>query len=230
MIVTIHQPQYLPWLGYFDKAQRADIFIILDDVQFKKNDWQNRNRIRTSQGWQWLTLPVLHNHGQSILEVKINSTTNWRKAHFNALKMNYSKTPFFKTYIEFFESVYEREWELLVDINMCFIEQIIKWLGITTRIVKSSDYNIEGEKTERLINLCKECKATTYLSGADGQNYMDLDQFEQNNIQLEIQDYHHPVYPQYWTDGEKTNFISHMSVVDLLFNCGPDSFKILQGN
>ena len=182
MIVTIHQPQYLPWLGYFDKANNADVFILLDDVQFKKNDWQNRNRIRTSQGWQWLTVPVLHNHGQSILEVKINNATNWTKAHFNALQMNYSKTPYFSKHIDFFEDVYNREWNLLVDINMCLIEQIIKWLGITTRVVRSSEYDIEGVSTERLINLCKKCKATTYLAGADGKSYMDISQFEQNNI------------------------------------------------
>ena len=143
--------------------------------------------------------------------------------------MNYSKTPFFNEYMPFFESVYEREWDLLVDINMCFIDQLIKWLGITTHIVKSSDYNVEGESTERIINLCKECGATTYLAGADGKNYMDMDQFEQNNIQLEIQDYYHPVYTQHWTDRKNENFISHMSVIDLLFNCGSESLRIMRG-
>jgi len=229
MIVTIHQPQYLPWLGYFDKAHRADIFIILDNVQFKKNDWQNRNRIRTSQGWQWLTVPVLHNHGQSIIEVKINNTIKWRKAHCHAIKMNYSKAPFFNEYMGFFESVYNREWESLVDINIYFIEKIIEWLGIKTKIVKASDFQATEESTQRLVDLCKEFDATTYLSGPDGEKYMDINKFEDNNIHLKIQDFHHPVYSQLWTGGKNENFISHMSVIDLLFNYGSDSLRVLSG-
>jgi len=229
MIVTIHQPQYLPWLGYFNKAYQADIFIILDNVQFKKNDWQNRNRIRTSQGCQWLTVPVLHDHGQAINKVKLNNTTHWRKAHFNALLMNYGKAPFFKNYIDFFESMYNKEWEYLADINIGFIEQIIQWLRIETRIVKSSDYSVTEDSTQRLIDLCKQFDATTYISGSDGEKYMDIKKFEENDIRLEVQDYQHPVYPQLWTGGNNDNFISHMSVIDLLFNYGPDSLKYVKG-
>lgn len=229
MIVTIHQPQYLPWLGYFNKAYRADIFIILDNVQFTKNDWQNRNRIRTSQGWQWLTVPVLHDHGQAINEVKIDNKKNWRKAHYNALQMNYAKAPFFKDYIGFFESLYAREWDLLTDVNMAVIDQVIQWLGVETKVVKSSDYPSTDESTQRLIDLCKQFNASTYLSGADGGKYMDISKFEENGIQLEIQDFQHPVYPQLWTDGNNDNFISHMSVVDLLFNYGSESLELIKG-
>ncbi len=96
MIVSVHQPQYLPWLGYFDKIERSDIFVFLDNVQFKKNEWQNRNKIKTSEGWQWLSVPVIHKFMQKISEVKINNTVWWGKKHLNALVTNYSKAPFFK--------------------------------------------------------------------------------------------------------------------------------------
>ena len=111
LIVTIHQPQYLPWIGYFDKINQVDAFCFLDNVQFKKNEWQNRNRIKTAQGWQWLTVPVKHRFPQTIEEVEINDTVNWRRKHLQALATNYKKTPYFDEYIEFFEDVYSNEWE-----------------------------------------------------------------------------------------------------------------------
>jgi len=125
MIAGIHQPQYLPWLGYFDKIARSDIFILLDDVQFKKNDWQNRNKIHTPQGWQWLTVPVIHNFGQTIVETKIKNVSNWRQAHYKALVLNYSRAPFFNDYKDFFETLYEREWEYLADLNIYILEKLI---------------------------------------------------------------------------------------------------------
>jgi hypothetical protein len=172
-------------------------------------------------------VPVLHDHGQSILDVKIDNRTDWRKAHWNALQMNYGKAPFFGDFREYFEDTYAREWDRLVDINMHLIEQIIKWLGITTKIVRSSAYHVEEQGTERLVSLCRQCQATMYLAGADGKNYMDVDRFKESHIGLEVQDYRHPVYAQQWTQRKNENFISHMSVIDLLFNYGPESLKIL---
>ena len=139
MIATIHQPQYLPWLGYFDKVHRADVFVLLDTVQFKKNEWQNRNRICTPQGEQWLTVPVLHDFGQKINEVKVNNRENWTKAHLKALTLNYAKAPFFKDYIPLFEEAYTRRWERLVDINIYFIKQLIEVLGIQTKVIRASE-------------------------------------------------------------------------------------------
>src|SRR3989338_1301971 len=141
MIVTIHQPQYLPWLGYFNKADHADVFIILDDVQFKKNDWQNRNRIRTSQGWQWLTVPIFHDFGQKITEVRINNNDNWRETHLKAIILNYGRAPFFDDYIGIFEDAYARPWTYLVEINIYFIEKFIDLLGIRTKLVRASEYD-----------------------------------------------------------------------------------------
>ncbi|MCR4337180.1 MAG: WbqC family protein, partial [Candidatus Omnitrophica bacterium] len=226
MIATIHQPQYLPWLGYFDKAARADIFILLDDVQFKKNDWQNRNKIRTSQGWQWLTVPVIHDFGQTIMEVKINNQTDWRKAHFQAINLNYRKAPYFDQYIDFFRSVYEREWEYLVDLNIFLIEKFIEFLGIKTRIVRSSKYHLEEKSTQRLIRLCNLVNVDTYIAGAGGSAYANFGEFEESRIHVIVQEYQHPVYPQLWQNSEK-GFMSHLAAIDLLFNCGDRSLPVL---
>lgn len=227
MIVAVHQPQYLPWLGYFDKIRQADVFCYLDSVQYKKNDWQNRNRIKTSQGWQWLTVPVRFQFPEKICEVKINPMVNWRKKHLQALVTNYRRAPYFETYIEVYEQVYSEDWELVSELNIHFIERLIDALGLSQKpAVKSSQLDLREEPTDRLIDICKEVQADTYLAGQDGMKYMDLERFKENGIEVIIQDFKHPVYPQIFND-----FESHMSVVDLLFNCGPESLgKICEAN
>jgi hypothetical protein len=216
LIVAVHQPQYLPWLGYFDKIRRADIFCYLDSVQYKKNDWQNRNRIKTSQGWQWLTVPVRFQFPEKICDVKIIPMVNWRKKHLQALVTNYRRAPFFKQYIEVYEQIYSED-----------CERFKEALGLSQKpAITSSQLNLRKDPTDRLIDICKEVKADTYLAGQDGIKYMDLERFKENGIEVIIQDFKHPVYPQMFND-----FESHMSVVDLLFNCGPESLgKICEAN
>ncbi len=228
MIATIHQPQYLPWLGYFDKADRADIFILLDNVQFKKNDWQNRNRIRTSQGWQWLTVPIFHDFGQKITEVRINNNDNWREAHLKAIILNYGRAPFFDDYIGIFEDAYARPWTYLVDINIYFIEKFIDLLGIRTQLVRASAYDAADDSTQRLIDLCQAVGTDTYIAGVDGAKYMDFDKFKEHDIAVVTQDFVHPFYPQVWIKDPAKDFISHLSVIDLLFNCGGESLSVLR--
>lgn len=224
MIVSIHQPQYLPWLGYFDKIRRCDTFVFLDNVQFKKNEWQNRNRIKTEQKWQWLTVPVIHRFGQKICEVEINNTVRWGKKHLGALMTHYSKTPFFKEYIGFFEKTYTQDWQNLVDINIHVIEYLAEALGLSERtFVRASKYELREEPTERLVDICKQAGGNVYLSGKDGAGYLDSDKFEKENIQVIFQDYEHPRYPQLY--GE---FEPYMSAIDLLFNCGPESLSLLK--
>ena len=221
MIVAVHQPQYLPWLGYFDKIRRADIFCYLDNVQYKKNDWQNRNRIKTSRGWQWLTVPVRFQFPEKICEVKIDPTVKWRKKHLQALFTNYHRAPFFKQYIDVYEQIYSEDWESVSELNIESIERLKDALGLGQKpAIKASQLELPEDPTGRLIDICKEVKADTYLSGQDGIKYMDLDRFKENGIKVVIQDFKHPVYPQMFDE-----FQSLMSVVDLLFNCGPESLN-----
>ena len=226
MIVAVHQPQYLPWLGYFDKIRRADIFCYLDCVQYKKNDWQNRNRIKTSQGWQWLTVPVRFQFPEKICDVKIDQTVKWRKKHLQALMTNYRRAAFFEQYIDVFGQIYAADWDYLAGLNIHTIERLKAALGMDQKpAIQSSQLELREDPTDRLIDICKAVKADTYLSGQDGIKYMDLERFKENGLKVIIQDFEHPVYPQMFNE-----FESHMSVVDLLFNCGPESLNIIRNS
>lgn len=223
MIAAIHQPQYLPWIGYFDKLDHADVFVLLDNVQYKKNEWQNRNRIRTSQGWQWVTVPVLYKYPEKINAVKINNTVDWRRKHVNALVSNYSRAPFFKEYFGFFEEIFSLPWEYLAEINIHIIRYLNKILEINKEILLASQLSLREEPNERLIDICEHVHADAYLSGRDGAKYMDPEKFAQAKIQILFQDFHHPVYSQLYTI-----FEPYMSVIDLLFNQGPRSLEIIR--
>ena len=231
MIITIHQPQYMPWLGYFDKIRQADIFIILDNVQFKKNEWQNRNRIRTAQGWQWLTVPVLHDFGQLINEIAVNNKETWRRSHLKAIELNYRKAPFFDVYFHYFEKLYNAEFEKLVDINVRSVVLLMELLGIKTKVVLAREYEATEHTTLRLVDLCKHFQAESYLSGEGGEKYLDMSQFQSAGINVRIQKYKHPVYSQVWAGRDGGDFVPCLSVIDLLFNKGPESLSVLsEGN
>lgn len=225
MIAAIHQPQYLPWLGYFDKFDKADIFCYLDNVQYKKNDWQNRNRIKTADGWQWLTTPVIYQFPEKIYEVKINNTVNWKRKHLQALITNYKKAPYFDEYIEIFQQLYDNDWEQLSELNIELVERIRTALNLgSKKTVLASSLELAEDPTDRLIDICKLLGCDTYLAGVDGSRYMELSRFEKRRIKVIFQNFIHPVYPQLF--GE---FISNLSVVDLLFNLGPDSLGKIRG-
>lgn len=230
MICAIHQPQYMPWLGYFDKIDQADVFIFLDDVQFKKNEWQNRNKICTAQGSQWITVPVLHDFGQKILDVHIDNKRKWRHDHLRSITLNYSKAPFFSKYKDFITEVFESEWYSLSELNIFLVEGFVKFLGIETTIVRSSAYEVSQDTSERLIDLCKCVSADTYLAGADGPTYMDMDAFKENGITVMTQSFIHPRYPQIFAPEVGENFISHMCILDLLCNCGDASLSLIRSN
>jgi hypothetical protein len=215
MICAIHQPQYLPYLGFLDKIRGSDVFVFLDDCQFKKNEWQNRNRIRTKDGWQWLTIPVIHRFGQSVNEVMINNTVNWRHKHLQSLITNYGKAPYFKDCLDFFEKSYEKDWERLADINLHFITHLMRAFGIERKTIRSSELNIESEATMRLVEICKRVGADTYLSGPGGKAYLDEEKFRDVGIELVFQDFVHPEYEQQFQ-----GFVPSLSSVDFLFNCG----------
>ena len=223
MTVAIHQPQYMPYLGYFDKIARADHFVLLDHVQYKKNEFQNRNKIKTAQGWQWLTVPVRYKFPMRILDVSVDSDVPWRRKHPQALISNYGRAPFFAQYQPLFEALYAREWNMLSDLNRATIDLLIDVFGVTTPIHNARTWPLSDDPTGRLIDICKHLNADTYLSGAGGRDYLDQAQFERAGIHLSFHAYKHPVYSQQFV-----GFEPYMSAIDLLFNCGPESGRILR--
>ena len=224
MIVSVHKPQYLPWIGYFHKIAHSDVFVFLDNVQYKKREFQNRNKIRTKEGWLWLTVPVITKgrFTQNMKEVLIDNTSNWHKKHWQSIEMNYSKAKYFNEYKEFFKSLYEKEWDKLIDLNVFIIKYINELLNIKIPVYYESDLNIEGEKTTRIINICKKLNADTYLSGIGGKEYLIEEEFIKTGIKLIYQNFKHPVYTQVYP-----GFEPFMSIVDLLFNCGKESKNLL---
>lgn len=225
MRVGILQPGYLPWLGFFEQMHKSDVFVIYDDVQYDKESWRNRNRIKTANGVQWLTVPVYVKISEYplIYEVRIDNKENWRKKHLFSIKQNYSKARFYKDYIDVFEDAYAREWKFLIDIDMYFIMRLSECLGIEDKkIVRSSDIKVAGDRVGRLINICKFFNADTFYEGAAGKNYIDDAEFLRQGIKVEFQDYKHPVYKQLYGD-----FAPYLSVIDLLFNHGEESLAIL---
>ncbi len=228
MVIGILQPGYLPWLGFFEQLYRSDVFVIYDDVQYDKQGWRNRNRIKTANGIQWLTVPVRldFNDHPLVNEVVIDKTANWRKKHAASLRQNYGKAPYFLRYWPLFEEAFDRHWELLVDLDIYFIERLSECLRLCNRqFVRSSGLKIEGDRIGRLLSICRHFNADVFYEGAAGRNYIDEQQFLEQGITVKYQDYQHPVYQQLY--GE---FIPYLSVVDLLFNHGEESVDILLQN
>jgi hypothetical protein len=221
--VAIHQPQFLPWLGYLDKIDRADVFVLLDSVQFKKNEWQNRNRIRTAQGWQWLTVPVLHRFGQRILEVRINPSANWRDKHLRALAIHYARAPHREAVLRSLRSIYEQPWERLADLNLAVLQWLLDEFGITTPLCRSSEMVLPEEPTERLIAICRALGATHYVAGIGAYAYLDFTKFAEAGIVVEVQEFRHPVYRQCYEP-----FVPGLSAIDLLLTCGGVSIQSLR--
>lgn len=224
MIVAVHQPNYLPYLGYFHKMAQCDVFVLLDNVQFGTRPYTQRVKIKTPQGESWLTVPVLtkNKHNQRIHEVEIDHNQTWRKTHWKSLQQNYAKTPYFSHYRDFFEALYASEHCWLGQLNERLIRYLADKLEISVPLVLESSLRVTGEETERIINICQALGADTYLSGKSGRAYLNEARFEQAGLQLQYQDFQHPVYPQPY--GE---FLPYMAVVDLLFNCGDKSRDIL---
>lgn len=226
MIVGIHQPEHLPWLGFFHKMYLSDIFVMLDNVQFEKNNFQNRNRIRTSNGFCWITVPVLTKgrSSQLINEVSINPLEkDWSQKVGLTLEQNYRKAPFFVDYAPFLREIFlEQKWHKLVDLNITIINQLAEWLGIKTSLFLASDMGVAGKSTDLLLTICRELKASAYLSGKVGRNYLDESKFTEKNIQVFYQNFVHPVYKQQYRP-----FEPQMSVIDLLMNHGNESLRII---
>jgi len=230
MVIACHQPNYIPWVGYFYKMKFSDIFVFLDSVQFPRGtSWVNRNRIKTTRGQLWLTVPVKKKGLglQKIKDVKIDNTHNWGRAHLLSMVHFYSKAPYFSDYMDFFEDIYKRDWVNLLDLNLEIMNELVNWLGIRTKLVCSSELGITTrgntlKGSELLIEICKSLSADTYLSGSGGRKYIEEEKFKDVGLNLSVYNFNPSPYPQLW--GE---FISNLSIVDLLFTCGKKGFDFL---
>ena len=215
----------MPWLGYFDKIVKSDIFVFLDTVQFKKNEFQNRNKIKTAQGGMWLTVPVLYKYPEHIDAVKINNRIDWRKKHIRTLEINYQKAPYCHDFFPTLEEFYAGDAESLSEVNRESVLILLRMLGVHKETKVASELgDFSKEPSERLADICKSLGADTYLSGTGGIGYLDLKPFNKKGIRVEFQNFKHPIYPQLYGD-----FVPNLSLLDLLFNCGPDSLNIMEG-
>lgn len=218
--IAILQSNYIPWKGYFDLINMVDEFVIFDQVQYTKNDWRNRNQIKTKQSIQWLTIPISHKESdQKIIDTKV-ADLKWNTKHWRTIHQNYSKAPYFKDFKEVFEDFYlSSSEEYLSQINFKLIKIINEILGINTTIKWSSDFDLVEGQTEKLLGICKQAGADTYLSGPAAQDYFDEDIAKQAGIKVEWMDY--SSYPEY--NQLHQPFEHGVTILDLIFNEGPNA-------
>lgn len=224
--IAVLQSNYIPWKGYFDIINDVDLFIFYDDVQYTKNDWRNRNKVKTPQGTQWITIPVSASNELMIHEVKFQNLS-WMAKHYKTFTTLYSKAPYYKKYKEFLDYVYmERQWESLSELNQYLITHISReFLGITTQFMDSREFHTEGKKLDRLINLLKAAEATSYVSGPAARSYIDDNSFSNEGIELIYKDYsQYQEYEQFHPP-----FDHYVTILDLLFHKGPDSAYYIWG-
>jgi hypothetical protein len=220
---VILQPGYLPWLGFFDQMRRADVFVHYDDVQFDKHGWRNRNRVKgPSGGPHWLTVPVHHRGWPRLQDVEIDNRGPWARKHVATLEHFYARAPFLDRYLPELAELLLRRWDRLVALDAAVTGLLATWLGLRPRVVRASELSVPGTRSERLLAICRHFGARRYLSGSAARTYLDTALFERHGIEVVWQDYVHPVYPQ-----QHGAFVSHLSAVDLLFNCGDESAAIL---
>ena len=219
---VILQPSYIPWRGYFHQIAKADVFVFYDDVKYDKHGWRNRNRIKTPSGTQWLTIPVfskgVEKNKTPINQIEINWNQKWNRKHWSALKLAYAKAPYFKEFAPLISAFYESKPTLLADFTIDTTIQLARAMGITnTDFVRSSELSgIDGQKTERLIQILSQLEVTHYISGPSAKDYINPDKFTQAGISLEYMEYDYPEYEQLYPP-----FDPQVSVLDLLFMCGP---------
>ena len=222
MLLTIHQPNFLPWPGFFHKWLIADAMLLLDTVQYEKHEWQNRNRIKTAHGVQWITVPVNYRFPQTIREVGI-ADRRWPRKLCNSVEQAYAKAPYMDAYWPEIRRILNEPFDMLYELNSELIRTVGRFLGCTAPLYTASDQEVENnDPTGRLLDLCQVLHADAYLSGREGRAYLDRDAFASRNISLYFQQVEAPVYDQLHGD-----FVSHLSILDLLLNAGPDAAALV---
>ena len=226
MRVVIHQPSYLPWLGFFDRVAQSDVYVVLDTVQYDKHGWRNRNRIKTPAGPQWLTVPILTRHrpGLSVGDAMIDPHVPWSRKHVNALRANYARAPYGARYLDPLAELLHRPWQRLLEVTTALDEFLFRALGMHPRRVPASTLGdlTASSASDRLAVICRKLGATEYLSPDAAKDYLDPEPFQRVGVAVRFHGYRHPVYPQLHGP-----FTPSLSIVDLLMNCGDQSFAIL---
>ncbi len=228
MLISINQPAYLPWLGYFHRIAISDVHVVLDHVQFEKNSFANRNKIRTKDGWCWVTVPLLTKgrFGNLALNtIEICNLSRWAEKHWKTIQSCYSRAPYFNDHKSFFEKIYSQNWFLLIDLIKQTTTYLLSALGINTPLIFSSELDVHGSKDELILDICEKTGADTYLSGPLGKNYLREDFFLEKDIKVNYQNYSHPSYEQVFN-----GFEAYMTVLDLLLNYGTNSRQIILNN
>jgi hypothetical protein len=225
MIVTAHQPSYLPWIGYFNKISQSQIYVFLDHVLPSKGDWLNRVKIKTSSGEQYLTVPIVKKNflKSKISELLIDNEKDWKSKHLNLIYSNYNKSKYFINYFNKLEKIYSYQWKHIADLNYTLLTFFLEELNINVEVLRSSKMNLLKKKSDLIVEICKKTLATSFIFGEMGRNYANEESFRENNIKIYFQKFSSPEYDQLYG-----NFLPNLSIIDLLFNCGNNSKKIVK--
>ncbi len=232
MIVSAHQAMYLPWLGYMDKLARADLFVVVDHVQYEAQNFQNRNRLKVNNGVSWVAVPLVHGpQEERLCDKRISNQSSpkehWQRRTWQTILTHYRRSPHFKAYSDELEDVYTRPWDNLVELNLHVLQLLMRWFDIQRPVVRTSTLGCEGQKTDMILNFCRRVGATTYLSGSGGsRDYLDVAKLEAAGIHVLWQQFQHPTYPQRYSG---LGFLPRLSSLDLILNCGQESRAILFG-
>ena len=220
-----HQPEFLPWMGFFHKLTLGEVYMVVDHVQFKKRHFENRNRIRTREGWSWLTVPVrTHDRfEQPINAVEVDPRAPWRRKVCRSIELNYAKAPYFSAYWPAYSELLQGDWPLLAQLNEALIRQSLDFLGIRPRVVRSSELGVDSHGTQLIVDMCRAVDTRLYVSGQSGKEYLDAAVLEEGGIEVVYQDFTHPEYRQLHEP-----FEPYMSVLDLLFNEGENAGDIVR--
>ena len=225
-LVTMHQPNYLPWIGLFSKVMQTECFVIMDTFQYTRHGIIHRNKIRTNAGGSYLTIPIGKEFATArITDVELPRDKAWREIHWQSIYQNYIKTDFFKEHADFFDKLYHQDFQYLWQINLNIIRYMLQCFHINVEIIMASDLNLDInlKHTDMIIAVLKSIGATTYLSGQSGRDYMELGKFQQNNLICKFAKFNHPVYQQRYP-----GFEPNLSAIDLLFNVGPQSAQVIK--
>lgn len=225
LTISIQQPEFLPWIGFFNKIANVDEVVLLDSVQFKKRYFENRVRIRNTKGWQWLRIPVKTKgkYLQRICDVEIDNSFDWRADGIRSIELNYKKAPYFGKYSGRILGLFEKDWKMLSNFNVYAIKTVAEILKINSKFQLASDLKVSGKSAGLILNICKSVKAKKYLSGQFGKEYLDEELFKKEKIDVIYQEFKHPAYKQF-----QPGFVPNMSIIDLLFNVGDASMEVIK--